>query len=151
MLLLVENNLRSHEIPAIWESDEEKVLSDWDLKTACFYFARQHFQGKTFRNKSINNDITVSREGLGEWKTKTKSRDQILSIKILDKLLVHSIYWKEKNDGNEDPNIDKIRYYYQQCRINGTFYRAVLTIKVYKYGQYSKYYHHFLDDAAPKK
>ncbi|GHV76794.1 hypothetical protein AGMMS49942_16150 [Spirochaetia bacterium] len=151
MLLFVENSSPEQEIPEISETGEEKALSDKELKTACFNFARRHFQGKAFRNKSTNQNITVSRGGLGEWKTKTRSRDQIVSIKILDKLLIHGTYWKDADDTEEDPNIDKYLYFRQNCKINSTEYTAIITIRVYKQDKRHKYYHHYLNDVLIKK
>jgi hypothetical protein len=130
-LPFVENHLPDHVIPEISETEEEKKLSDRELKAACFNFAHQHFQGKTFRNESINQGITVSRDGLGEWKTVTKSRDQALSIKILDSLLENGIFWKEEEPKNGGPDIKKVFYFKQRCKINDTKYQAILTVKVY--------------------
>jgi hypothetical protein len=146
MLIFVENQLQKERRSAIWETGDEKKLSDRDLKAACFMFARSHFQGKFFRNNSVNRNITVSRDGLGEWKTVTKSRDQSLSIKIVDALLENADYWKEEPPKNADPNIAKIMYLRGQCKVNGTKYTAVITVKVYKAQNYCKYYHHYLDD-----
>jgi hypothetical protein len=148
MLEFVDNRLPEGEIPESWETEEEKKLSDRDLKSACFTLARSLFQGKSFRNNSINRDITVSRDGLGEWKTVTKSRDQALSMKILDVLLKNASYWREEPPKNADPNIAKIIYFRGRCKVNGTEYRAVITVKVYKTQNYHKYYHHYLDDPA---
>ncbi|GHU18631.1 hypothetical protein FACS1894163_10840 [Spirochaetia bacterium] len=56
-------------------------MSDPDLKKECFKYARQSFQGKRFTNKETGREIIVSKDGLEEWKNKSKSREQILSIK----------------------------------------------------------------------
>jgi hypothetical protein len=146
MLVFVENRLQEAQIPEIWESEEDKELPDRELKVVCFAFARNNFQGKSFKNRSINQDITVSRDGLGEWKTVTKSREQALSIKILDLLLENGTFLKEEKPKNADPNIEKVVYLRQRCRINDTEYQAVITVKVYRQDQYHKYYHHYLDD-----
>jgi hypothetical protein len=134
--------------PAIYETNDEKALSDQDLKRACFTYAKEHFQGKAFRNRALNVDITVSSDGLGEWKSKTKSREQILSIKILDALLESGGYWKEEQPKDKDPNIAKVIYLRQNCQINGNLFTAIITIKVYFARNYHKYYHHYLDEAA---
>jgi len=139
--------LRETNIPEIWETEEEKKLSARELKKLNFSWALKHLRGKSFTNQSINEAITVSRDGLGEWKTVTKSRDQAASIKILGKLLECAIFWKEETPKNRDPNIEKIIYFRQECEVNGNKYVAVITVKVYKSPQnYHKYYHHYLDD-----
>jgi hypothetical protein len=116
------------------------------LKNRNFVRALQNFRGKTFVNRSIKTGIRVSRDGLGEWKTATKSREQILSIKILDALLEAAVCRKEKPHTPPDPSIEKVIYFRQHCKINGRDYTAVLTVKVYKSQNLHKYYHHYLDD-----
>ena len=80
------------------------------------------------------------------WKTVTKSYEQALSIKILDDLLKKAVFWKEEPPKKVDPNIAKIVYLKQHCRINGNDYLAIITVKVYNSQGYHKYYHHYLDD-----
>jgi hypothetical protein len=144
-----ENN----QIPEIWETEEEKALSDQELKKRNFRWALKYLRGKSFVNKSINRAIAVSRDGLGEWKTVTKSREQAISIKILHNFLESAALWKEETPKNYDPNIEKVIYFKQECKINGNMYVAIITIKVYRSQKYYKYYHHYLDDftITPKK
>ena len=146
MLVIVENRLDEAQTLEIWETEEERRLSDRELKNRNFSWALQNLRGKTFINKSIRKGIRVSRDGLGEWKTVTKSRDQALSVKILDIMLENADFWKEEPPKKPDPNIIKIVYLRQHCRINGNDYRANITVKVYKSQNDHKYYHHYLDD-----
>ena len=133
------------QLPEIWENDNES-LSIRELKNLNFSWALKYLRGKSFINKSVNKAITVSRDGLGEWKTVTKSWEQTASIKIFDKLLENAVFWKQEPPKNNDPNIEKVLYFLQDCRINGKMYTAVITVKVYKSNNYHKYYHHYLDD-----
>ena len=153
MLIFVENRLHEAEIPEIWETEEEKALSVRELKSLHFAWALRYLRGKSFINKSINEAITVTRDGLGEWKTVTKSRDQAVSIKLLSILLESGTFWKEETPKNRDPNIEKVIYFKQSCKINGNLYVAVITVKAYRSQNYRKYYHHYLDDflVEPKK
>jgi hypothetical protein len=89
------------------ETDTEKVLSIHDLKQECFVYARKQFQGKKFTNKTMGREIIVSKDGLGEWKSKSKSREQILSVKILDKLLENSLFDHATEDKQGRKNIEK--------------------------------------------
>jgi hypothetical protein len=96
-------------------------------------------------NKETGREIIVSKDGLGEWKTKSKSREQILSIKILDNLLKNSTYTHDAPDAQNRKNIEKMSYFSGNCKINDKEYRAVITIRMIKnYGD--KYYHHYLED-----
>jgi len=68
----VKNRLIESDIPQIMETEEEKQLSDRDLKNRNFTWALQNLRGKAFVNKSIKTGIHISRDGLGEWKTVLK-------------------------------------------------------------------------------
>ena len=153
MLGFVENSLNEEQIPEIGETGEEKNLSDRELKNRNYTWALQNLRGKNFVNRSIKTGIHVSRDGLGEWKTVTKSRDQALSVRILGVLLEIAAYWKVETPKKPDPNIKKVVYFRQRCSINGNDYTAVITVKVYKSQDYHKYYHHYLEDflLKPKK
>ena len=142
----MENAKKEAQILEFWETEDEKILSVQELKKQNFTWALENLRGKSFFNKSINQNIGVSRDGLGEWKTVTKTRDQAVSLKILGKMLENSIFWKEEQPKNNDPNIEKVIYFRQDCMINGQIYTAVITVKVYKSENYHKYYHHYLDD-----
>jgi hypothetical protein len=82
---------------------------------------------------------------LGEWKSKSKSREQILSIKILDKLLENAAHIHDAPDKQNRKNIENISYFSGKCKINDKGFNAVITIrKIKNYGD--KYYHHYLED-----
>jgi hypothetical protein len=129
----------------IEETDKEKAMPDKELKDSCYEFARNNFQGKFFKNAETGSDIIVSKDGLGEWKSKSKSREQILSIKILDKLLESGKLNHEAPDKQGRKNIEKIIYLNSVCLINGMEYNVIITVRRIKnYGD--KYYHHYLED-----
>jgi hypothetical protein len=132
-------------LPTLVESTDEKSMTNKDLKTACFSYARTAFQGRKFFNASTGTDIIVSKDGLGEWQSKSKSREQILSVKILDKLLENGIFDHDAPDKLGRKNIEKIIYLNSPCSIDGTDYNTIITIRRIKnYGD--KYYHHYLED-----
>jgi hypothetical protein len=134
---------------AVVETEAERQLSGVELKKECLSYARQHFQGKVFTNKATSREIRVSGEGLGEWKMKSKTREQVLSIKILDKLLENAAFDHDAPDEKGRPNIENFSYFTQQCMVNGTPYTAIITIKKAKpYGD--KYYHHYLENIKIK-
>lgn len=130
---------------SVIETDTERNLSTDGLRRKCLTFAQQNFQGKTFKNKNTGMTIQVSRQGIGEWKMKSKSREQILSIKILDKMLEDAIFDHDSPDEKERSDIDVFSYFKSLCVVNGIQFQAIITIKRTKfYGD--KYYHHYLED-----
>jgi hypothetical protein len=130
---------------SIKETEAEKALPDRELKAACLTFARANFQGRIFTNQETGRPIIVSSDGIGEWRNKTKSREQILSIKILDKLLENGHFDHDAPDEAGRPEIEGFSYYKTLCIINNTPFNAIISIRrVKNYGD--KYYHHYLED-----
>ena len=127
----------------IIETDHEKELSNKELKRECFLYAREKFQGKFFKNADIERDILVSRNGLDEWYNKTKSRDQTLSIKGLDKLLEDGKFIERSDDNYKRQYVEGFIYLSASCTVNGTDYNAVITVKQTK-GNPDKFYHYYL-------
>ena len=132
-------------LSAIVETDAERNLSFDELRQECLNFAQQNFQGKTFTNKGTGREIQVSRQGIGEWKMKSKTREQVLSIKILDQLLEDAVFDHDATDEKDRLNIESFSYFNRLCVINETPFQAIITIKRTKtYGD--KYYHHYLEN-----
>ncbi|MGI5066120.1 hypothetical protein [Treponema putidum] len=130
---------------SITETLAEQALSNKELKNAVFDYAREHFQGNTYINKNTGDVILVSRDGLSEWKTKSKSREQILSIKILDKLLTNAKKISSAEELKNRRSILGYDYYSCECRISGKNFNAIITIKK-PINSEKKYYHHYLED-----
>jgi hypothetical protein len=129
----------------IRETRDEQKMSDTELKRYYFGYARKTFQGKQFTNKQTGREIQVSREGISEWKTKTKSREQILSIQKLDWLLKNSRFIKTAKDSKARRHIAGFDYYSVPITICGHDYNAILTIKK-TIEEGDKYYHHYLEN-----
>jgi hypothetical protein len=120
-------------------------LDDYDLKRACYSYAKDTFQGKFFINRETARPISVSRSGIGEWRAKSKSREQILSIKVLDKLLENAHFDHDTDDKANRLDIEKISYFRCPCVINSQKKEAVITVRHIK-NEGDKYYHHYLAD-----
>jgi hypothetical protein len=130
---------------AIVETDTERDLSFDELRRECLNYAQRNFQGKTFINKATGREIQVSRQGIGEWKMKSKTREQVLSIKILDQLLEDAAFDHDAPDEKGRLNVDSFSYFKRLCVVNGTPFQAIITVKTTKdYGD--RYYHHYLEN-----
>lgn len=66
------------------ENAKEKKLSNIELKRMLKQFYKEKLQGGYVKNLSTGKKIILSRDGLDEWECKSKSREQILSLKCLD-------------------------------------------------------------------
>jgi hypothetical protein len=129
---------------AIIETDAERALSFDALRQECLRYAQRHFQGKTFTNRAAGRAIHVSRQGIGEWKMKSKTREQVLSIKILDQLLEDAAFDHDAPDEKGRLNVDSFAYFKRPCVINGTPFQVIITVKRTK-AHGDKYYHHYLE------
>jgi hypothetical protein len=125
------------------ENESEKGLSNYELKRECFSYAKERFQGKKYLNHDTGREILVSRDGLDEWYSKTRSREQALSIKILDDLLISSKLSKPDTDRKGRDDVKSMDHFSRNCIINGKAYEARITIRTTReHGD--KYYHHYL-------
>jgi len=84
--------LKEDKIPNIWEDEEDKKLSTFDLKTKYKIYLQIHFQGRQYYNKDIDAWISVSSDSVRQWVKKSRSREKITLIQILDFLLENSIF-----------------------------------------------------------
>jgi hypothetical protein len=86
----MENHPQENGIPEIWETEEEKMLSLADLKRKYLDHAKNHFQGRVFFNTNTGKLIKVSSDSLREWWVKSRRREQVISMQILDFFLENS-------------------------------------------------------------
>lgn len=134
---------------SIAETPEEQRLSDKELKATIFDYARKQFQGKSYVNKNTGDTIRISRDGLSEWKTKSKSREQILSMKILDRLIINAQKVSDAEELKQRRDILGYDYYSCSCHISGKDFDAIITVRKPANSE-KKYYHHYLEDIKIK-
>ena len=134
--------------------DPEEYKRLKQLKMECLEYAETNFRGKSFKNISSGHDIQVSKKGLNEWFSKSKSEEQILSIKSLDTILINAVYsHSSENTKNQEKNAPTYEYYYYPITLNNSFYTIIMTVRIIKEGNDDKfiYYHHYLDNVYIKK
>ena len=116
-------------LPEIWETEEDKKLSTFDLKTKYKKLISKHFQGSQYLNKGTGILISVSSDGIRQWVTKSRSREKIIVIQILDLLLENSKYVGQPIPDRKDrAEIEHYKHFYQNVFINGKKYNAILKI-----------------------
>ena len=124
------------------------------IKFECLEFAEKAFRGKSFENISSGHLIKVSKKGLNEWFSKSKSYEQIISIKSLDLILKNATYsHASENTKNHEQNAPSYEYYTYPININNTSFLAVITVRIIKEADINNYiyYHHYLDNLYIKK
>jgi hypothetical protein len=125
--MFVEN--KPGEIFELWETEEEKTLSIGQLKYRYLQIARQMFQGKIFTNKNTGNPIRVSRDGIMEWWRKSRKREHIISVRLLDFFLENGIFIGENPDYKNRPEIEGASQFESVCKVNGKLFKVIITIR----------------------
>jgi len=129
MLLFVENRLEEAQIPEIWETEEEKLKPFKDLREFYIKLAKNRFQGKRYRNKALDEDILVSRDGIDKLEGMISFREQCIAIQLLDKFLTDGAIEERKPDKKNRWNVDEFLYLAYRCKINGKQYKVLTTVK----------------------
>ena len=128
-LLLVENKLQTEKIPEIWETEEDKKLSTFDLKTKYKIYLQTNFQGKQYFNKDMGVLISVSSDCVRQWVKKSRTREKIILIQALNLLLENGKYEGQPvPDRKERTEIEHFKYLHHSVIINGLKYNVILKI-----------------------
>jgi hypothetical protein len=125
----VETTLDTSTIPEIWETDEDKALSIGKLKYQYLQIAKQDFQGKVFVNKNTGKIIRVSADGIMEWWRKSRKREHIISIQLLDFFLENALFLVEAPDYQERKKIESASLFESECEVNGKHFKVILTTR----------------------
>jgi hypothetical protein len=131
----VETNLSELFIPEIWETEEDKFLSIGDLKKKYFAFAKNNFIRNSplvVVNKDTNWSIALSGRVISEWRTKSRTRERILSIQLLDIMIQGATFIETVND-TKNSEIESVSYFENACKINGKLFKINITVKKQKY------------------
>ena len=140
-------SLEDYQANKITETAEDKQLDTAALKEKYLAFAKKWFQGNSYHNADTDTDIRVSRDVLDEWQSKTKSREQILSIKALDKLLETAVETNTVKDRRDRRNIESVKYFEAGLTVDDNTYKAHLTVREVQ-DNTNKAYHYYLEDVA---
>ena len=125
----MENKLEDIQIPEIWETEEDKCLTIGQLKYNYQQIAKQKFQGKIFNNKSSKKPIRVSADGVMEWWRRSRRREHIISVQLLDFFLENGIFIEESPDYLNRQKIISASQFKSICKINGKLYKVILTTR----------------------
>ena len=129
IFIVVENEAHESQVPEIWEPEEEKSLSVGKLKYCYLQIARQRFQGKVFINKDTNNPIRVSRDGIMEWWRKSRKREHVISVQLLDYFLENGVFTGESPDYKNRPEIEGTSFLKAPARLMGFRLRSSLLLE----------------------
>ena len=128
-------DISGSQIPEIWETEEDKKLPDGNLKHKYFIFAKSRFvrnPSAVVKNKDTGWLIELSRRVISEWRIKSRTRERILSIQLLDTMIEGAKFLKTDKDTKNTYGIDSVSYFENQCYINGNLFKINITVKKQK-------------------
>jgi hypothetical protein len=125
----MESQLEILQIPEIWETGKEKLFSIKQLKNKYLLFAREKYQGNVYINKDTQNLIRVSRDGINEWWKKSRKREHIIAVQLLDFFLESGKFMQESPDYFGRKKIISASQFESICKINGKLYKVILTTR----------------------
>jgi hypothetical protein len=132
MLIFVENQLQEGQVPEIWETEEDKGLSLSALKKKYTTLARGRFTRTppiTVLNKNTNWSIELSNRVINEWWAKSRTRERIIAIQLLDTMVEGAKFLKTTQDDKNTPGIEEVSYFENQCKINGKLFKINIVVK----------------------
>jgi hypothetical protein len=132
MLGFMEGPLPEGEISEIGETKEEKGLSTGDLKRKYLSAARSRFirnPPMIVLNKNKNQPIALSGRVISEWRIKSRTRERILSIQLLDTMIEGAKFLKTVEDFKNTKGIKNVSYFENACNINGKLFKINITVK----------------------
>jgi hypothetical protein len=116
----------------IEETDEEKKLSLMALKKKYITIARSRFISspvKTVLNKDTGWLIEISNKVINEWWGKSRTRERIIAIQLLDIMIEGAQFIETVEDNKKTPGIENVSYFTNCCKINGKPYKINITVK----------------------
>ena len=134
----------------IEETQEEIALSTFDLKTKYKKYLQTHFQGRQYFNVNTEIWISVSSDFVNQWVKKSRTRERIILIQILDILLQNSAYvGLQVPDRKNRSEIEHYKHFHQHTQINGKNF--IVTLKIVKPVKKShKLYYYSIENADIK-
>ena len=64
-----------------------------------------------------------------EWWRKSRKREHIISVQLLDFFLENGIFIKESPDYKNRPEIEGASLYESACRVNEQSYKVIITVR----------------------
>jgi len=128
----------------IWETEEDKKLSVGNLKHKHFVIARSRFVRNPpviIVNKDTRWPIELSRRVISEWRIKSRTRERILSIQLLDTMIESAKFLKTAADTKNTHGIESVSYFDNRCYINGKLFKINITVK--KQGSHNRIFAYY--------
>jgi hypothetical protein len=138
----VENKQDKIQIPEIYESEDEKLLTVNKLKEKYIEYARSHFiktPHLVVENQNTKWNIEVTTQVIKEWRAKSRTRPRIIAIQLLDEMIKTAVLVKTEDDKKKTRGIESVSEFENWCSIEGKVYKVRIIVKKQP-GRYFAYY-----------
>ena len=83
-------------------------------------------------NKDTGWPIALSGRVISEWRTKSRTRERVLAIQLLDTMIESTRLLETVADAKNTQGIENVSYFESFCRINGKPFKITVTVKKQK-------------------
>ena len=128
----METALKEAQIPAIWETDDDKLLSVNKLKEKNIEYARSHFiktPNLTVENQETKWKIEITTQVIKEWRQKSRTRPRVMAIRLLDVMIKTAVLVKTESDNKQTQDIESVSEFENWCMIEGNLYKIRIVVK----------------------
>ena len=123
------------------EDDEDKQLTIGQLKYKYKKYVSAHFREHPYTNKDTGWKIRISNNGVREIE-KFRTRDHIISLKVLDIILENAKFVETVPDNKNTPGIENVAYFSYKAKLNNELHFINLTVKKHLDDDERMYYYH---------
>jgi hypothetical protein len=74
----------------------------------------------------------LSNRVIAEWRIKSRTRERIMSIQLLDAMIGGAKFLKTVEDSKKTNGIESVSYFENFCKINGKLFRISIAVKKQK-------------------
>jgi hypothetical protein len=128
----VEKRQEETQIPEIWETEDDRLLSVNKLKKKCIEYARSRFI-KTphliVENETTKWKIEITTHIIKEWRQKSRTRNRIIAIRLLDDMIKSAVLVKTEKDNKQTRDIESVSEFENWCMIEGKLYKIRIIVK----------------------
>jgi len=120
------------QVPEIWETEEDKLLSVNKLKERNVEYARTHFiktPHLVVENQETKLKIGITGQVIKEWRQKSRTRPRIMAIRLLDVMIKTATLVKTESDNKQTPDIESVSEFENWCMIEGNLYKIRIVVK----------------------
>jgi hypothetical protein len=128
----VDEKQQEEKIAAIWETEEDKLLSINKLKEKYVHYAHSHLiktPHLVVINQNTQWEIQITGQDIKEWRQKSRTRPRIIAIQLLDQMIKTAKLISTEKDRYNTPGIEAVSEFENRCMIEDQLFKIRITVK----------------------